>query len=170
MFKTTRIYNDLSGHGELLMTRTELLRTPWGVLHVHVFHASDAARDLHDHPWRFISLILWGGYTEVRPVRNIRVMVLDPKYADQFRPSRAEVQEQVWIQPGTLRRLPARWAHRVVIAEGAKAFTLIWTFPHERSWGFYTESGWMHNRRYHEKDRAYTSVMRDLTSIAGDRG
>ena len=31
---------------------------------LHRFLRSDPARDLHDHPWDFVSIILWGGYYE----------------------------------------------------------------------------------------------------------
>ena len=47
-----------------LMTRYKLLLTRWGNLYLHVFHRSDEDRELHDHPWGFVSLILWGGYYE----------------------------------------------------------------------------------------------------------
>lgn len=34
---------------------------------VHRFLDSDPGRDLHDHPWPYISIVLRGGYFEVRP-------------------------------------------------------------------------------------------------------
>ncbi|MFP5276951.1 MAG: DNA methyltransferase [Acidobacteriota bacterium] len=45
------------------LTRYTLFSTPWIHLCIHVFHRSDAD-ELHDHPWPFASLILWGGYIE----------------------------------------------------------------------------------------------------------
>lgn len=47
-----------------LMTRWILFRVPWFGIYVHKFHRSDAEFALHDHPWSFLTLILWGGYVE----------------------------------------------------------------------------------------------------------
>lgn len=45
----------------------------WGVGHdrvgrvlLHKMEAPDPGVDLHDHPWWFVSIVLWGGYTEQR--------------------------------------------------------------------------------------------------------
>jgi hypothetical protein len=38
---------------------------------LHVFHRSDAD-ELHDHPWPFVSIILWRGYNEVTPITSKR--------------------------------------------------------------------------------------------------
>ena len=37
--------------------------TPWFTMKLHRFLRSDQA-PLHDHPWWFISFVLWGGYEE----------------------------------------------------------------------------------------------------------
>lgn len=44
----------------------EPYRRPWFGVFVHRMDAADPGIDLHDHPWWFGSLILWGGYTEER--------------------------------------------------------------------------------------------------------
>src|SRR3970040_495521 len=33
-------------------------------IRIHKIKMSDGLRDLHSHPWGFISIILWGGYKE----------------------------------------------------------------------------------------------------------
>lgn len=45
--------------------RWTLLRLKNGIgVYLHHFVGNDWSRDLHDHPKRFISVGLWGGYTE----------------------------------------------------------------------------------------------------------
>lgn len=46
---------------KVLMDRIKLIETPWWWVGIHIFRESDWGRDLHDHPWSFVSLILWGG-------------------------------------------------------------------------------------------------------------
>jgi hypothetical protein len=76
---------------DVYLRRWTLLRTPWGKLLLHQFLRSDADKCLHDHPWRFVTLILAGGYHEVLP-NGTR-----------------------WRSPGTLLSRPAKFRHRVVI-------------------------------------------------------
>jgi hypothetical protein len=57
-----RIYNA----GELYLTRIYLLRSKWLTLFLHIFHAPDPARGLHNHPWDWcFAWVLWGGYVEL---------------------------------------------------------------------------------------------------------
>jgi hypothetical protein len=105
------------------LTRYTLIDRPAWQLCVHVFHRSDAD-DLHDHPWPFVSLILWRGYREQTPDRIRRR----------------------W--PGSLAFRPARWVHRVELLGGKPAITLVWMGKRCREWGFFTRAGWVQWRRY----------------------
>ncbi len=49
------------------MYRWVVLSTRWFKVYVHRFVADDWSRDLHDHPKRFVSIGLWGRYTEHGP-------------------------------------------------------------------------------------------------------
>jgi hypothetical protein len=40
------------------------INTPLLGIKLHHILRSDEDRDLHDHPWSFLSVILWGGYWE----------------------------------------------------------------------------------------------------------
>ena len=55
---------DITLDGEPYLTRLNLLKTPWFSVKLHWIHRPDPDRDLHDHPWWFVSLILRGGYVE----------------------------------------------------------------------------------------------------------
>lgn len=105
------------------LTRWTLLDTRWGRVYLHVFHRSDAD-ELHDHPWSFVSLILWRGYVEETPRGRFRR----------------------W--PGSLAYRPASWRHRVDLIGGKPAVTLVVTGAPVRQWGFWTARGWQHWREY----------------------
>ena len=55
---------DIVLDGELYLTRLNLIKTPWFSVKLHWIHKPDPDRDLHDHPWVFVSFILRGGYVE----------------------------------------------------------------------------------------------------------
>jgi hypothetical protein len=92
-------------------------------IYLHKFINSDPDRNLHDHPWNFISFILWRGYVEETPGG-----VKKRKY------------------PGMILYRPANWAHRVHITK--PAWTLVLTFKKKREWGFHTLKGWIHNQKF----------------------
>jgi hypothetical protein len=131
-----------------LLERFTLIRAPFGQLRVHHFFRSDEDRELHDHPWAFVTFILSGGYTEQIPVRPVRKILLDPNVGHEAGWTVGDT-ERVWRRPGSLLYRPARWAHRVEIAAGKDAWTLIWMFARTRPWGFFLRSGWLVQERYH---------------------
>src|SRR4051812_27250028 len=53
--------------GDIFMRRYKLLRMRWGNLYLHEILRSDEDLCLHDHPWRFCTLVVAGGYEEVLP-------------------------------------------------------------------------------------------------------
>lgn len=102
--------------GDVFMRRHKLLRTPFGNLYLHEILRSDEDRCLHDHPWRFVTLILSGGYREVLPT-GVR-----------YRPV------------GTLLFRPATFAHRIEVDR--PVWSLVWVGQKVRAWGFFTVFGW----------------------------
>ena len=107
------------------LTRRTLFASPWRTVYLHQFHRSDEGTILHDHPWDFVSVILWGGYWEwtLRPDGE---------------------QRREWIFPGEVLRRPANWAHRVEVNPGCLPWTLVIVTERKRKWGFHTPSGWVH--------------------------
>jgi hypothetical protein len=67
---------------ENYLTRLRVVQTPWFAVYIHRFDNPDSRATFHDHPWPFVSLILRGGYIEVRPesgertVRRVNIMRL----------------------------------------------------------------------------------------------
>lgn len=59
---------------ETYLTRWRVIGTPFFGIYLHRFTGPDPRPTLHDHPWRFVSIILRGGYVEVGPTgpRTVR--------------------------------------------------------------------------------------------------
>lgn len=110
---------------------------------VHQFLGSDDAC-LHDHPWPFRTFILSGGYyewiacTEAEAARS--------KHAKQG--VDGKWQRRRWLGPGASRYAPAARAHRVELDRGRPAWTIVFHGIKERSWGFWTPTGWIRWLRY----------------------
>ncbi len=92
---------------------------------VHHFSRGDLDPDRHDHPWPFVSVILWGGYSEETAGGKLR----------RHGPGRVLVRK-------------AGHAHRVVIAPGHTSWSLVFTGKKEREWGFHCPRGWVPWRAY----------------------
>lgn len=88
---------------------------------VHHILRSDDGRVFHDHPWWYLTIILRGGYWEVRPV---------------FVDGVASYCARTWRGPGSvLLRRAASW-HRLELPPGETAWTLFCTGPKVQHWGF----------------------------------
>jgi hypothetical protein len=133
-----------------LMTRWRILTTPWFAIKLHHFHRSDEDRELHDHPWLFVSLILRGGYNEVRPSKWMRErlhLCYDARRYYSLFPYPKAVDrhlERRRYGPGALLIRPAWWAHRVELLDLEHgSWSLVIVFPKVREWGFFTQRGWL---------------------------
>jgi len=111
-----------------------VLETRWGTLRLHNILRSDDDRALHDHPWDFWSLILWGGYREFLP-----------GLLHSGNGTYAPIGNQRWCGPGSLVKRSAADAHRIALVHGP-AWTLVWTGPRVRRWGFYVDGAWVDQR------------------------
>lgn len=101
---------------------------------VHRFTGSDPAPDPHDHPWGFLTIVLWGRYTEYCRYEYHGVPFLMPRI--------------VW----GIHFRSAEHAHRVELNPDQRrpVWTLVITGPRRRKWGFYTAEGWVHWKKYVE--------------------
>ena len=100
------------------MCRYKLVRLPFFKVYLHHILRSDEDDELHDHPWSFVSVILWSGYIEVLPGDVVRRM-------------------RAW----DVVRHPARDAHRLILDR--PAWTLVFVTGRKRTWGFHAKQGWM---------------------------
>lgn len=101
---------------DVYMIRYRLFKFRWFNVYAHHFSRGDLDPCLHDHPWRFVTLILAGGYTEIL------------------------ANGERWRPPGTLLYRSATHRHRVVTTR--PAWSVVVTGPRIRRWGFFGARGW----------------------------
>lgn len=107
-------------HGEPYLERYYLFGAFGWYAYLHRFVDSDPDRGLHDHPWdRAVSLVLTGGYDEIRPRVN------DPDHTLTRT-----------LRPWRINRLRGTDFHRVVLRGGRPAWTLFMHGPRVKGWGF----------------------------------
>lgn len=123
LFNKSTIYHP---DGTKYMTRYRLLQTPWFGIRVHHIHSSDLARDFHDHPWSFVSLLLAGSY-------------------DEERPGAPPLRRRRW----SLAFRGAEALHTVKLQR--PCWTLVFTGKLRREWGFRTADGWLSHTEYVER-------------------
>lgn len=113
-------YFDLEGY----MERKWLFVCPWFGIRIHHILASDNDRAFHDHPYNYASYIVKGHYTEHTP-------------------------QSVYVWgPGSFRIAKAESLHFLKLESGTTVWTLFFTGPRKRNWGFQTDSGWIPWNQY----------------------
>lgn len=115
------------------ITRLHVVKTPWFAICLHWLNKPDPEPYLHDHPVTFLSVILRGGYQEVR-----RVGTNPPQHPRHTRfnwitASSDDRHSICFIYPGTL--------------------TLCFMGPKTRDWGFHTPMGWVMWKDYYAAQR-----------------
>jgi hypothetical protein len=113
------------------MYRWTFLSLPWFKVYLHHFVGDDWSNDLHDHPKRFVSIGLWGGYFEESVDPDDDQLIVQSHY------------RAPWI-----RTFPATHIHRISLGRHRDAWTLVCVFKTVREWGFWHLGRWMHWRTY----------------------
>jgi hypothetical protein len=119
------------------MVRYYLLRLPWWDVLLHRFCLSDIDA-LHDHPWNSVSIVLRGGYWEIRQ--------------DGRR----------WCRTGSVLFRRARDFHRIELLPGTegRVWTFVVTGRRVRQWGFIVGP---HQRWVAASDYSYAAGLRIRT-------
>lgn len=99
------------------------LETPWFSVRLHHWLAPDDDRAKHDHPWDFVTFVLWGGYVDSSPD------------GDEH------------LRAPAVRYRPATHQHTVFPDEGG-AWTVVVTGPKIRSWGFWVNGKFIKMNKY----------------------
>lgn len=108
--------------GDVYMRRTTLFECFWFSIKFHTIIKGDWARDLHDHPWSFVTFIIWPGYGEETLLGHH------------------------WRKPLRFYYRPSTWRHRVTT--NRPVYTIVFTGPKHREWGFWTNDGFVHWESY----------------------
>lgn len=122
--------SDIIWNNSTYMKRWRLVDNRFFGVRVHKIVRSDEDRELHDHPWTFLSFILSGGYIEHRP---FGVSKEYRRFDFVFR--RAEDLHRL-----QLHKEYAYADNRVV---EKPAWTFVIRGPTRRRWGFMTQDGWI---------------------------
>lgn len=134
LFKKTVITRMGIKGDEPYLIRWSLVTTPWFTVKLHKILLSDDDC-IHDHPWNYLSIILKGGYTEIRRFKDLpeemRLWVDLPEDAEICR----------WFGAGSILWRPAPGPHRLALDK--PVWTLVLTSGKKREWGFYTKNGWI---------------------------
>ncbi len=145
------------GCGRPYLVRFSLFQLFGFSLKLHIILRGDQDRELHDHPWTFITLMLAGGYYEE---------TFTPHQTGPYQ-NRGTI--KTWYGPGSLRINRSPHPHRLDLQveeiyvdedpeggvftrpEISPAVTLVLMFPKKREWGFYTPSGWLNYKLFSPK-------------------
>lgn len=126
----------------------------WFGVFLHHIEAPDPGQDLHMHPWYFESLILKGGYTEVRngvawACDDARASVL---HRDRTRGEVSERKRWSW------KALHLDECHTITDVHG-DTWTLVFRGRKrsDREWGFFTPKGFVSKTDYETPDRPLVS-------------
>lgn len=90
-------------------------------IYLHKVVRDDDDRALHDHPWRYVSLILRSGYIEV-----------------------TKKGKEVYRAPRILIRRATHTHRLVLLNENRPTWTIVFTGRKVREWGFHCPKGWVH--------------------------
>ena len=89
---------------------------------IHFIQASDSDRAFHDHPWSYLTIILKGGYYEVKPMFDKSGLYLGDS--------------RVYYGAGSVLLRGAKSWHRLELANNEGAVTLFITGKYIQKWGF----------------------------------
>lgn len=121
------------------------VNTPWLGIYIHNIDAPDPGHDLHNHPWKFGTFILRGGYSE--------------EFAYQVgivRPTTTVPFFRVWNQR-SFHVVNLDEAHRIYdVIPGTK--TVVIRGRKVRPWGFYTPNGYVDEENYTPENRGLVKV------------
>lgn len=112
-------------------------------IRIHNILRSDDDPFMHDHPFSFTSIILWGSYTEV--------MSGSPT---DHRLSHASFLERKLF---SVAKRPAAIPHLIWVDK--PVWTLVFAEPKEREWGFLTSDGWIHHSQYLNTNTRLTACV-----------
>lgn len=121
------------------------IRIHWlGSVFLHKMSAPDPGTDLHDHPWTFVTIPLWGGYVERRAF-------ICPTCNGPADARKHLIMERTETRrPFRPRRMRLDVAHTIDRLRRRTAWTLVITGPVRREWGFYIPRGWVHHVDYED--------------------
>lgn len=135
------------------LLRWYVVRTKRVGIFIHKFVRSDEDRALHDHPWSFLVIPLWGGYIEHsdRPLTQDEVLFVAER-AKEHKLSNERIAELLAFRPAVVRRIwpiistryrDTTYRHRVELINERPSWSLFIRFTKLREWGFWAKEGFI---------------------------
>lgn len=134
-FMTKFVISDDKGSPYLI--RWRVIQTPYAALYLHKFLRGDSDPFVHDHPWNFISIVLRGGYVEMR--RNNMTHKVYPRHVKH------------------INVMHTHDAHYISTLDRVPTWSLLLVGRRVRTWGFWQsrndmEPGKVQNQTWTEFD------------------
>ena len=125
--------------GEPSRIRWRIIHTPWFGIYLHKWNKPDPRPTLHNHPWNFFSIILWGNYQEIR--KDNRITKNQGSYNRRWfnKVKRFDFHTVTEVKPGTI--------------------SLMFIGKTHPDWGYMTEKGYV-NFDKHPHSEEFVAAMK----------
>lgn len=130
LFKTVKVIK--SKEGVLHFKRFAIIECKWFNIYIHSIYKADEDEHLHDHPWNYISIVLYGKFMEA--IKNST--------------SAKQKYEMNWLSPKDISAQKAERTHKIYMLLSEKIVTLFFTGPRFREWGYDVDGKWIDNVTY----------------------
>lgn len=149
--------------------RWYVFRTERMGLFIHKFVRSDEDRALHDHPWSFFVIPLWGGYIEhsdreldhfekwvaIKSWTEINQIVPSGLTIEQLKEAvnaRVGIERRIWPLVSSRYR-NTKYRHRVELIGGRPSWSIFFRFSKLREWGFWPKTGFIQWNRWWQENK-----------------
>lgn len=154
--------------GRIYLDRWGIESIRLGGIFIHKMSAPDPGPHLHNHPWWFGSLILWGGYYEQRTTEDeILSQGVIPRTGSLY----SVRQVRNWL---SWKSFPLNECHRIENLKRNTSWSLVVHGPTKRGWGFFLPNGstgssyWVPWRVYEASDVGRARNMEAVISPSFD--
>lgn len=140
--------------GSKYLTRLRIIQTPWFGLYLHWIYAPDGGRDLHDHPWWFVSFLIKGRYTEEcgSPWGDRWAFGIPDRAVIETANDGFKTYPTLWRWKNDIKwinRKSATGLHQILSMTRSPVISLVLVGPRVRKWGFVTPKGeWIQAEHY----------------------
>jgi hypothetical protein len=125
-----------SRYGEVHFRRYRIISSPWFNIYIHHILKSDEDLHPHSHPFDFISIILYGGYEEVRHINTSNRLI-------DYLGVKTIVK---WFTSFKYNEF-----HKIKLLKNS-CVTLVFTGPRiTKDWGYLTEKGFIQHEEYRKR-------------------
>jgi hypothetical protein len=127
-----------------------IFQIPFGGVRLQKITRSDLERHLHNHPFDFMTIRLWGnGYYEETPAYGNGIT--PENWVEMGMPTKL-----AYHKPFSILFRRANDLHRLSLKDEKPQWTLFIHGPCLQDWGFHTENGWVQWEEYEKNHKELT--------------